>query len=1415
MTILDDVRIIDDEEPVEPSVDVARPDLPGAASSAEPRPLNLTMTAGAALLSTASAAWLVGGLVRGAVLPKLLALIGASIGVGLIAISARSRRPALVQYLVVPASTLVGAIAISPVATGGTANLAGLVGEAIRNGGLLQPPIPFDPGWRFILVVLHALAGAVALSTALAFRRPKLAVAVPLPLIIGGALLQPDGGEAVAAGVGIALVVGALLLASGADLAADAAGSRAFESRRLLRGLVLMVVLATAIAGLAKTDFLFPAADREQVIPPQKPPASPPEPDRELFKIDTTELGPWRIGVLDVYDGESWLLPPSDPARLVKPARPKLGAKTISFSITDIRGRSLPVPAGVTAVSGPGTIELDPRTEVPRLPSRVPKGYKYSVESAPRPSGSALNAVPLAPADIVDAFILGDGLMPPAPDAVAALFINAPEKSFDRLQFVRDRLYANVIAAGAGSPVPVSPARVAQMLEGPTEATPFEITAAEALLARWAGLPARIGYGYYGGDAVEGGTSYRPRHGSAWLEVYFQGHGWVPLIGTPPQAKPSETNDLQNRDPRVRPSDELGLSLILPVERPETALLFEVVRYWMLALTPLVATGALTIWSLPLLYKSVRSWRRRRWMRGRGPTGRIIVAYAHLRERATDLNLAPPALTPLEFARAFDADAEQSELAWLVTRSLWGDLARDVRPEDAEMAEALAQSVEKRIDAAQPLYQRILATTSRASLRETWTPALPNVVGLPRPRLSIARLRLRPARLLSGRPGATALLIVMALVWSSCVSQQGLGGDTAPSGYPSTIADGTLPSVLGFDFIRESGVEGRYAKSPDRSLVRDGRFYSIRREGSIEGSLQVLRFRAKVSGRSTTIQQQIESSLGGSFTNHRVGTAAVRQRIKREQHLFLWFPPERNILVLLTVRPTLTEGPSLVTAVVGIVRGLPLEALLANPAGLPAGDAGAGSGPPGSGLLRPVEPGKVPDAPTDTGGVTCGSPKFRTTVKAGVERDAAMAVIPPGVAPEGIRAEARLTVRNTGPTEEKFTVTFFADQVGGPTLGSKEIALAPRAAGVASVFWPTEGRRGITRVAYRVSGGGQTIEGAESYAVEARGGAVAERRLRAVWLDPLGLSPGVYARRCPVTEASLRASVDAMADMGATSVIVTYVEYLGAFLYPSTIEFFDRDTGRTSRGQHFKFDVIGTVLSQADRNGLHVFLGLGRSGDTELIGSYGQPDHAERRQHAIDVSTKVADDLWKQYGGHQSLYGWYMTHETTSMKILGPIYDPVARYLDRFGPEKPVLAAPTGNPDISRDEVKASEVDVFAYQDAVGAGYNNRAYTYNPENRMVQLKEHYGRYRANHEGTNKHLWSDLELWEMDGTQGYSGAYPADFSRVRRQLEIEADYVDFVTGYDWSGFMEEPDSAAPLVDRRAVALFTAYQGYRVQ
>jgi hypothetical protein len=331
--------------------------------------------------------------------------------------------------------------------------------------------------------------------------------------------------------------------------------------------------------------------------------------------------------------------------------------------------------------------------------------------------------------------------------------LSAEDSAFGQLQVVRETFYQKVIAAGRGNPVDVGPDRVEQLLQG-TEASPYEIVAAEVLLARWVGVPARIGYGYYGGDARQAGrTEVRPKHGAVWLEAYFEGYGWTPLVGRPPRARASVSEQQKNNDPSVRPTDEIAAQVYVPTLTETISPVFVLVRYWAARVVPLVLGLVLLLGGYPLTFKVVRRSKRRRWADRRGPRARIAVAYAEMRDAANDLNIGHPTLTPIEFLDAVEPDAEHRELAWLVTRTMWGDLQRGATDADADAAEETARAFRKRLIGGQPFTARWLAAVSRVSLRQPFDTAMPNVWWRPfrRSRVDSGRIAPRSTREAEGR----------------------------------------------------------------------------------------------------------------------------------------------------------------------------------------------------------------------------------------------------------------------------------------------------------------------------------------------------------------------------------------------------------------------------------------------------------------------------------------------------------------------------------------------------------------------------------------------------------------------------------------------------------------------------------------
>lgn len=922
------------------------PDLAelSAEQEAAEAPISPLLASSAAFFSTAAAGWMLGGVFTGD-LARLVGLTSALLGAGMVWVSYRTRTPVILQFLVLPVAVVLGAILVAPDATGGTANLPSLVVEALKSGGLSSPPVPFDPGWRFLMVVLVSSIAVTGASAALATGRPRLAVFLPAPVAVAGILVQPPGSELLSVGVSLVLVVAGLAVAFGADLASQGATGGAFEVRRFGRAAAMMAGLVAVLVVASQLGFLFPEEQESNVIPPKRPESPPPARDRVVFTAKSPISVPWRLGVLDVYDGTAWLTPPFDSKRFVDvPADGTVPGSLVDipadkrfkveFGITDLEGRVIPnVAAPLVVGDPPAGLQVDPRTEQFRLGGRVRAGTSYTVEAPlPPDAGTLIRAA--APSERMRPFLD----VPPPPIEVQSVLDAIPEGTpfYERLQFVRTKLYEQVIAAGAGDPVDVPPSRVADMLLG-KEASPYEITAAEALLARWAGVPARVGYGYYGGEAKDDRVEVRPKHGAMWLEAWFEGSGWVSIVGRPPRAKSSLSQNQKNDEPTIRPTEELGAVVYVPIRLESITLLYTLVQYWIAKVAPPALAIALACLFYTGVLKMLRRTRRRMWANRLGPRAKVAAAYAEVRDAAIDFNFGHPSLTPIEFLDVLEEDEEHVQLAWLVTRALWGDLARDVRPEDADQAERYARTLRRRLISGQSPIMRGLAFASRASLKDPYDAEMPNLWWPWSPRQKffaglrvvggLLRRALRevlaaPRALRRARPGPATTALVLVLVAAAvggCSRDVDLKARYSPPPPLPAVPD----SLLDYKFEANENGAKAFEFYYDVSLAAAGMLYGIRdTEGTVQGTLQTTVLKPGLSGREGVVREGVLKSVGGGrFKLERIAGRPLYTMRLPEQRLMLAFEPDGKSYQLLVATQGFAQAEELFANLLAHQRG--------------------------------------------------------------------------------------------------------------------------------------------------------------------------------------------------------------------------------------------------------------------------------------------------------------------------------------------------------------------------------------------------------------------------------------------------------------------------------------------------------------
>ncbi|MBA3654744.1 MAG: hypothetical protein H0W70_11200, partial [Actinobacteria bacterium] len=474
---------------------------------------------------------MVGGVFSGSS-SRIYAAVAGILGIA-VALGAKRARNATQSYIIIAVGLFaIGLLMVVPSGLGNVTAAGQLASEAARLGNVTRPPVTLTPGWQAIIGWLMGVVGFGAAWVAVALKRAPLALLAPLPIAAIAGISVPKTSQT-ASGIVVLVLFAIGLGVLSTATAGDVEGERpplAYELRRALRAVPLLAVITVALYALAQADILFPHPLIDPTQQPQKPKTVPLSEvkDRVLFEVESVATGPWRIGSLDVYDGRDWRLPPFGQNRLKDvPASgivdPDLARGVrATFTVAGLDGAVLPaLPNTVGVVAKGPKLAYDARNGNIRLSQgAVQAGLQYTVVAAALPNEDDLRAITKsAPAD-VRPFLK----VPAPPAAVTDLIARAPKNSkWDEFNFLRTYALDNVTASGAGRPSSVTPERVQDLLAGSKEGSPFEIVATQALLARWAGIPSRIGYGFDGGEEVGGRLQVRPRHGATFVEVYFPG----------------------------------------------------------------------------------------------------------------------------------------------------------------------------------------------------------------------------------------------------------------------------------------------------------------------------------------------------------------------------------------------------------------------------------------------------------------------------------------------------------------------------------------------------------------------------------------------------------------------------------------------------------------------------------------------------------------------------------------------------------------------------------------------------------------------------------------------------------------------------------------------------------------------------
>jgi transglutaminase-like putative cysteine protease len=308
--------------------------------------------------------------------------------------------------------------------------------------------------------------------------------------------------------------------------------------------------------------------------------------------LEVTAAGPalWRMQTLDQFDGRAWTVS-SHPFPVLP--QPAARAQTVSVRVLGLRNDLVVAPGRIDQVMMVRGTVSRAAGEARRVAPQLRTGDTYRVRSADVNVGGALLAGDRAPLD---------------PGARAYTKLGPPATALE-LRALSLMLAFGVPGGGVQQPTPTVDPRVVALARrlaagtrtewdvvsrveryllgggrfrytthvpdpGPQPLVDFllrthagycqQFAGAAALLLRLAGVPARVVSGFATGTAAAPGHyTVRDLDAHEWVEVYFEGYGWLTFNPTPAAAPASVANGLDPlRAPLPASGGPLGPALL-------------------------------------------------------------------------------------------------------------------------------------------------------------------------------------------------------------------------------------------------------------------------------------------------------------------------------------------------------------------------------------------------------------------------------------------------------------------------------------------------------------------------------------------------------------------------------------------------------------------------------------------------------------------------------------------------------------------------------------------------------------------------------------------------------------------------------------------------------------------------------------
>ena len=287
-------------------------------------------------------------------------------------------------------------------------------------------------------------------------------------------------------------------------------------------------------------------------------------PVRDLFEVVTSDPQYWRTSTLDEFDGEDWRSSDPDGSKdgqtvtvptgpLPQPQRyappPDTTTEPFTFRILDglHDAQALPMvqtPEQITA-GDLGDVTWDPYRGQAFVDGGLDEGLEYGIVSrVVVPTAEQLDQVQDLTSVQYGPWTELPADLDPRIEEIAHDWTRGEDSDYDKVLAIQQHFHTDGFRYDPDVEVADDADALLTFLTQTKAGFCQQYATTMAVLVRELGLPARIAVGYQAGTLQDDGTYLvQSKNAHAWVEVFFEGYGWLPFEPTPghgthPSAEP-------------------------------------------------------------------------------------------------------------------------------------------------------------------------------------------------------------------------------------------------------------------------------------------------------------------------------------------------------------------------------------------------------------------------------------------------------------------------------------------------------------------------------------------------------------------------------------------------------------------------------------------------------------------------------------------------------------------------------------------------------------------------------------------------------------------------------------------------------------------------------------------------------------